>query len=53
MLAIISKEIENKEKFYPKVLPNILRAMIDGMRKFEKYSEKFKSDNLNADAKEF
>ncbi len=51
MLSIISREIENKENFYPKILPVILRAMIDGMRKFEKYSEKYKSESLNADAK--
>ncbi|EGR34205.1 small GTP-binding protein, putative [Ichthyophthirius multifiliis] len=53
MLAVIAREIQSKEIYYPKILPNILRAMMDGMKKFEKYTEKFKSDQLNADAKQF
>ena len=53
MIAILAKEIEAKEAFFPTILPNILRAMLDGMKKFEKYTKKFNNDALNTDAKEF
>ncbi|KAL4480130.1 hypothetical protein ABPG74_020646 [Tetrahymena malaccensis] len=53
MLAVIGKQIENKEAFYPRILPDILRAVTDGIKKFEKYQSKYKSEELNQHAKLF
>lgn len=53
MLALLSLEVETKEAFFPQLLPEVLRAVTDGIKKFESYRAKFKSEDMNESAKVF